>query len=128
MMDRKEYARLWHLRNKERRNAAALARYHLNPAPTLARKARARAYMTDAERERVKARDRAYRASRKAKDREYLDRNKERIAKVRREAYLRRKAAKKKRDPIAAAKRLAEKAAKAAEAVRMGYTGRLMAA
>ncbi len=122
MRDRKAYFAEWHRKNKERRNAAAKARYHANPKPILTAKAHSRAYMTDAERERVRARDRAYRASRKERDQAYREENRERIAAMRREQYLRAKAQKRKRDPIAAARRLAERAA---QRVKRGYAGEL---
>ena len=124
MSNRKEYARLWHLKNKERRNAAAREWHRRNPDPKNTRRARARAYLTDAQREVVRSRDRAYRATRKAQDAAYREKNREHRAKMAHEAYLRRKAAKKVRDPIAAAKRLATKAEQIA---KQGYSGRLVA-
>jgi hypothetical protein len=122
--DRTEYFREWHMKHKAKRNAAARERYHTNPTPNMQRKARARSNMTDAERKAIRAKDRAYRAKRKTKDREYRERNRERIRQLAREAYIKRKARRKKRDPIAAARRLYRRADQIAH---QGYAGVLNA-
>jgi len=124
MKDRTESKRLYHLRHKERRNAEAKARYYADRDTHNARTARRRAAMTPADREAKRAKDRVYRATRKAQDASYRKENRERIQKLARESYLRRK--KPKRDPIAAAKRLAAKAAAVARGVlKNGYEGPL---
>lgn len=78
--------------------------------------------MTDAERDAVRARDRAYRATRKEKDRQYRESRKAELAKAQHERYMRAKAQKRKKDPIAAARRLAERAEQLAQ---KGYKGKL---